>query len=393
MNSLRDEVSFMLGDKGGKYYMVAFIVACVVIVLFSQVFSHNHIEDGKIVIIDMDHSAYSRQLIEKLDASQYISVEGVLHSTVNPEEILYHDEYLGVIYLPHGLEARKFQYLPNQIGMFLDNTNLAATANLRTAIMEIITAENMDIAFPKVKQLGLSDDQAGGVIANMAVEERLLFNPEGSYINTMVMGFLNLYSGMFYCFAVLPIIARLRMENKWHGEILKGSPFSLMQRILPYAACFSTALVFGFGVLKTGFGFRFAGSVVGFLISIVLYTVSTGLLCMIFSWGAKHPGEAIRKMMFVIVPGFILGGVALPQALLPNWVAMVSNGFPMVWFFRFVRGVGLRGADLSYMWRELGGFILYVCILAGILVFRLYQERQKLARQKEDLPDSCCQAS
>lgn len=378
MNSLRDEISFMLSKDGGRYYMVAFVVVIMVLLAFSQILVHNQIENGKLVVIDMDNSAFSKQLINKLHSSQYIKVEAVIHEAVNPEELLYHDRCLGVLYLPHDFERNKHKYLSNHIGVFLDNTNTAAVVNLRATIKEIIGSENMAISFPKVKQLGLSDEQVVGTVANIGIEERILFNPVGNYGNTTIMGFLNMYSAIFYSFAVLPIIARLRMTKKWEAEIMSGNPFSIMQRIVPYAIVFSVALLFGFGLLKTELGFRFAGNVGWFLLSIILYALSNGLLCMIFSWGAKNPGEAMGKMIFVVVPGFILGGVSLPVALLPEWVQVVSNLFPMVWFFRFVRDIGLRGADITYMWGEFGEFVIYLSIIVGILIVKFYQERMKM---------------
>ena len=378
MNSLRDEFSFMLSDRGGKYYISAFVVVIAVLLVFSQILVHNQIENGKIVVIDMDNSAFSKQLIDKFNSSQYIKVEAVLHTAVNPEEILYHDKYLGVIYLPHNLEKNKYKSLSNHIGLFLDNTNTAAVVNLRATVKEIIGKENLAISFPKVKQLGLSDEQAVGTIANIGVEERILFNPVGNYGNTTIMGFLNMYSAIFYSFAVLPIIARLRMTKKWEEVILCGNPLSLMQRIIPYAVVSSVALFLGFGLLKAELGFRFAGNVGWFFLSIILYTLSNGLLCMLVSWGAKNPGDAMSKMIFVVVPGFILGGVSLPIAVFPEWIRVASNLFPMTWLFRFVRDIGLRGADITYMWREFGEFVIYIGIIVAMVILKFYQERMRI---------------
>lgn len=380
MNSLRDEFLFMLSDQGNKYYVLAFAVVLAVLLIFSQIIPHNQIENGKIVVIDMDNSAFSKQLINKLNSSQYIKVESVFHDAINPEELLYHDRCLGVLYLPQGLEKNTYKCLPNHIGLLLDNTNTAAVVNLRAAVKEIIGSENIAISFPKVKQLGLNDEQAIGIVSNIGVEERLLFNPIGNYANTTIMGFLNMYSALYYSFSILPIISRLRITQRWEEEVLLRTPVSLIQRILPYAGVCSASIFLGYGLLKNELGFRFAGNAGWFLLSIILYTVATGLLCLLVSWNAKNPGAAIGKVVVVVVPGFILGGVSLPLSLLPEWVQFISNLFPMVWFFRFVRDIGLRGVDASFMWGEFASFFAYIGVIAGMVIIKFYNERAKLQK-------------
>lgn len=383
MKSLRDEWSFLLSPHGGKYYIVAFIVPIIVVLLFSAIFANNQVNEGKVVVIDLDHSPYSQELINKLNNSQYISVEGVLNQPTDPEKLFYHDEFIGVIYLPQGLAENYHKGMPNQLGLLLDNTNLASSGNLRTAVQEIVTSENMTVSIPRVKSLGVSDDQVTGILSNMTVQQRLLFNPNGSYVNTMVMGFMNLYTAIFFCFATLPILPRFRVQRRFDSVILNSSPLGVASRVIPYAVLSAIGLYFGFGLLKIVGGFRFAGNPIAFLLPTFIYTLSMGLMAMFASWKAKHPGEAMGKMMFIVVPGFLFSGITVSQALLPKWALIISNVFPMVWYTKFIRSMGLRGASLSDLLGELGGFLLLLGVVLFCVILRYHLEKSAILKRNE----------
>jgi len=381
MKSLRDEFFLLLSGKAGKYYIAAIAVPVVIVLIFSAIFVNNQVNEGKVFVVDMDNTAYSRQLIEKMNASQYIDIQEVVHQKVNVDEVLYGDKYLAVMYLAEGLEENHYKAMPNTIGLFLDNTNTMGTANLRTAVQEVVTAENMAVSIPRVKSIGLSDDQVTGTLSNISIQQRMLYNPNSNYANTTVLGFVILYPTLFFNMTALPLMARLRMTGQIKGEIMGRSALDVASRILPYAFFMGVGLFLGLGLLKLVGGFRFAGNPLAFLIPTFLFTISTGLLAMFASWKAKHPGEAMSKMMLVVVPGFVFSGATISQAILPVWAKMIGNFFPMVWYLRFIRDMGLRGASLSDMLPEIGGFLLLTGLFLLLVILRYYQERRSMMKE------------
>lgn len=382
MNSLRDEINFVFSEQGGKYYIAAFVVVIVVVILFSCFFSNNYIKDGKVAVIDLDNSAYSRQLIDKFDSSAYIGVEVVYNEMRDPEKLLYHDQYIGVIYLPKGLEVNRYRNTPNSIGLFLDNTNAALTGNLRNGIMEIIAVENIEIGMPRIKELGVNSDQAIGIMSNIHVNNRVLFNSNDSSSNTTVMAFIFMFPSIFYAMAVLPIIARLRITGRWESEVVNQNVWHLISRILPYTGIYMTSILFGLGLIKVLSDFRFAGNVIEFIFPLFLYSLSVALFSMILAWRSANPGIAMSKMTFIIPPGFILGGATSPIAILPDWALWVAHVFPLTWIFKFTRSIGLRGADLLDLPIETFGFILYVLILGSLVSFLFWKEKKSWVKAK-----------
>lgn len=387
MHSLKDELTYFFSGKGMPYGKVSIMVAIVVAVLFTVVFTNNYIKDGKIAVIDLDNSKFSHEFIEKINASPYMKVKDVLNIPADPKQLLYQDRYIAVIYLPSGFEKNRYSESVNNIGVFYDNTNNAQSGSIKSALNTIIAIENQQIASPQIQALGLNSEQTSAVMNNISLNERLLFNPTDSSSNTEAMGFLFFFSSMFFVFATIGMIARLRMEGKWNAQLLLESPFDLMLRLIPYSICLTVAIIVGLAVLRIIGDLSFTGNFFVLLLSILLLAISLGFMSMLFGWGAANPGIAASRMILFIPAGFILGGATNPLDILPAWVHVVSNVFPLVWAYRFARDIILRGASFMDIAHEFGGFMIYTGILAVLVCIRFYLGRRAILVQENAITE------
>lgn len=375
MNSLHDEMRYFFSKDGNRYYRSAFISAIVIVVMFTFILPNNQVLNGKIAVVDLDNSRYSHELIDKINASVFIDVDVVLNSPAEPEKLLYHDAYIAVLYLPEGLENRRYKGLPNSIGAFFDNTNSSQTGNVRSGLNEILAAENA--AFSSMS--GKTQAASGG----MAIQERILFNTDGSYANTTILGILHMLASMGFCSAVLSILPRLRADERWREWILAGNPLSLAVRLLPYIVCLSAALALALGILRQINAFRFAGSLTAYFASSALTITALGLLCFILGWKAKSPNGMLGTVL--VVPGFLFGGIIFPLPVLPGWLNALVNVFPLDWQFRFLRDIALRGAGFAEMTAQFGNLIVYVTILLGLFIIQFYREYRELGNAAKEI--------
>ncbi|WP_371373618.1 ABC transporter permease [Sporomusa aerivorans] len=393
MHSLKDEIAYLFSGRGMPYHKVSIMVALVVTIAFTAVFSNNYIKDGKVAVIDLDNSKFSREFIEEMNASPYIRIKEVLNVPVDPKQLLHQDRNIAVIYLPDGFEKNGYSNAVNNIGVFYDNTNAAQSASIRSGLNAIVAMHNQKIGSAQIQALGFNSEQTSAVMNNISLKERLLFNPTGSASNSTTLGFLFFFSSMYFVFATIGIISRLRLEGKWNEQLLETSPFELMLRLIPYAICLTVSLVAGLAILRIIGDLSFMGNFFVLLLSIMLLAASAGLMSMLFGWGAANPGIAASRMILFLPGGFILGGMTSPIDILPSWVQVVFNVFPLVWEFRFTRDIILRGAAFMDTAQEFGGFMIYTGVLALLVCIRFYQEQKsvlakKSANAKESVPDA-----
>lgn len=364
MNSLRDELNYLFSGQGMPYEKVSIMIAVIITLLFSAIYSNNIIEDAHVAVIDLDNSKYSHEIISQIEASPFMEVTAVLNSPAEPNTLFYQDKNIAVVYLPKDLEKNRYTDHHGTIGAFYDNTNSAQTSGVKEALNEIISIGNAKA----------DPNSSGGI----TLSTRTLFNPSGSTSNSTTLGFLFFFSSIFFGLATIGIVPRLRMTGRLRSILQNGTPFDLAIRLVPYGLCLLTALFIGLAILRTRGDMLFEGHVITFLLIQLFCIAALGIMSLLVGWSAANPGIASGRMILFVPGGFILGGIAGPIPILPEWARILSHIFPLTWEFHFTRDILLRGAgfaDISFIF---GLFLLYLAALCGILYFVFYRERSKL---------------
>ena len=367
MNSLKNEVRFLFSGQGMPYEKVCIMVAMVVTVIMSVLLAGNFAKDAKVAVIDLDNTKYSHKLIDEIDASEYMKVTAVFNNAVDPEALCYRDQAVAVIYLPRDLEKNRYTGMEAPLGVFYDNTNTALTADIKEALNEIVATENA---------------MASGTMAKgLVLNTRNMFNPSGSTSNTQTQGFLFFFGSMFFTFATIGMVPRLRLTHELDRILLEGTPWDLIIRLVPYGACLLTSFVLGMAVLRVWGDMVFSGHLLTFLFVQVFFVLAVGMLSLLFGWTAANPGIASSRMILFIPGGFILGGVTSPLSHLSEWVVTVSHIFPLTWEFHFVRDIVTRGAGLMDISREFGAFLVYLGVIAILFTLRFHKSKQQLIKE------------
>lgn len=377
MNSLKDELAFFFSGRGMPYEKVSIVVALVVTLLLGGLLANNYSQDVHVAVIDLDNSKYSHEMIEKLDASPYIQVTTVLNTPAEPKSLFYLDKHVAVVYLPKDLEKNRYSLSPADIGVLYDNTNSAQTGELKDALNRLIAEENQSGA-------AANPLMAAAAEASIFLHERELFNPVSSSSNGEVLGFLFFFSSMFFVFATIGMIPRLRLENKLAAELAEGNPLGLLVRLVPYGLCLITALFIGLAVLRLVGDLVFAGNILVFLLSLVFYVPALGAVSLLFGWTAANPGVAASRMILFIPGGFIFGGQAGPLTLLSDWVRVLTHFFPLTWEYHFTRDIILRGASFMDCAKGFGALLIYLAVVATLFCFCFYRARAARMKGQEE---------
>ena len=368
--SLLDEVKFLFSGKGMPYEKVCIMVAMVISVVLSVMLSGNFSKDAPVAVIDLDNSRYSRELITKIDASEYMKVTTILNLPVNPAQLCYRDKVVAVVFLPQGLEKNRYTGDAAPIGIFYDNSNTAQTADIKEAMPEIVAIDNAMAA-------------GGGSSGGLTLNSRVMFNPAGSTSNTQTQGFLFFFGAMFFTFATIGMVPRLRLSNRYERILKNGTPFDLIARLLPYVFCLVVSMFLGLAVLRVWGDLVFSGRLIEFFIIEILMAITIGMLSVFMGWTAANPGIASSRMILFIPGGFIFGGVTSPVDHLSSWVVSLSHVFPLTWQFHFTRDIIQRGASLPEISAEVGAFFVYIGIVAILFSWRFEKSRAEILSAPE----------
>ena len=389
MKSLIDEWKYVAGSK---YCRLIFIGPLVAALFFGLMFSQNQITESPIVVIDEDHSSYSRQLISQINASPYMNVTNVYASRLNPEILLANEQAVAVIMLPKELELREQQGMSTNIGVLMDNTMPSGLTGIRTAIQEIIQTENMTLSMTRLIQKGMDAQTSKGLVSPLSLQQRMLFNPTTSYVGFMVLGFVNIVVLMITTSAAGSIVPRLRQEGKLFA--FGKSPFQLWIRSIPYAVLTSLSLLLSYGLLKQVGGMRFEAEPYLFIIPLLVYALALSLMGLLIGYSAKDQSKVNLRTNFVLYPSFLATGIQLTPLALPEPFQISAWVLPMNWLNRLMRGMAFRDGALTAYSQELGALLIIigvVSLIIGLLVLReagrVYPSREPLVNP-DVLPSS-----
>ncbi|MBP1994381.1 ABC transporter permease [Paenibacillus eucommiae] len=368
MKSLIEECKYVAGSK---FLIAIFIGPLIAALFFGLMFSNNQISKSPVVVIDEDHSSYSRQLISKLNASQYLKVTNVLPSRMDPQTLLANEQAVAVIMLPDQLELRKLQGMSSNIGILMDNTMPSGLTGIRTAIQEIITTENTIISMTRLAQTGMDTDTTKGLLSPLSLQQRMLFNPTTSYVGFMVLGFVNIIVVMMTTSAAGSIAPRLRAEGKLfaYGK----SPAQLWIRSVPYAVLSTFSLLLCYGLLKHVGNMRFEAEPYLFIIPLLVYSFALSLMGILIGYSAKDVSKVGLRTSLVVYPSFLATGIQLTPLAFPTFFQVTAWALPLNWLNRLVRGMAFRNGALTAYGREMGALLIIigvVSLLIGLLMLR-----------------------
>ena len=357
------------------YEKVCLMVAMVITVIMSVILSGNIAKDAKVAVIDLDNSAYTRELINRIDASEFMEITAVLNTPQDPKALFYQDRAVTVVYFPQGLEKARYTGMAANVGVFYDNTSTAATSNIKEALNEIVGLDNAAAN----GDVGSTNDSIYG---NLSLASRNLFNPQDSKDNGETLGFLLFFGAMFFTFATIGMIPRLRLTHQLDEVLLNGTPWDLLVRLVPYGCCLLVSWVVGLAVLRVWGDLTFSGSLLTFIFVQLFMIPTIGALSLFFGWTAANPGIASSRMILFIPGGFILGGMTAPTTFFADWVVKFSHVFPLTWEFHFQRDIIARGAGMADIAQTFGAFLVYMGIVGILFCLRFNASRKELLAQK-----------
>lgn len=371
IGSFKSEIGFLFSGKGMPYEKVCILVAMVISIFLTLLMSGNFAKDAPIAVIDLDNSHYSRELISRIQASEYMEVSEVLYQPIDPTILFYRDHVIAVVYFPRELEKNRYSGSNGVIGVFYDYTNTAQAADIKQALNSLVAEDNASA----IQATG------GTNTGTVTLSSRNLFNPAGSTSNGQTQGFLFFFGSMFFVFATIGMIPRLRMTHQLDDILLNGTPWELLAKIVPYAFLMVISFFFGMAILRIWGDLVFSGALISFLIIQIFYSLNVGILSLLVGWTAPNPGLANSRMIFLIPGGFILGGVTAPIAKFAPWVIAFSHIFPLTWEFHFTRDIIQRGATLTDISSEVGAYFVYIAICAIWFCWRFYHDKEVLQTQ------------
>jgi ABC-2 type transport system permease protein len=80
-------------------------------------------------------------------------------------------------------------------------------------------------------------------------------------------------------------------------------------------------------------------------------------------------------LLVALLPTLMLSGFIFPIASMPRPLQIITNAVPAKYFLRALRGIVLKGSDISHLLPDFGALTIYAVVAMGIASLRLARER------------------
>jgi len=204
------------------------------------------------------------------------------------------------------------------------------------------------------------------------VEIRTYYNPERrSPVNT-VPGLIGVILTM--TMTLFTAIAIVRERERGNLELLITTPVRtpelMLAKILPYVAIgpIQAPVVLTIGYLL--FSVPLRGTLLDTYVVSLVFIVANLALGLMISTIAQSQFQAMQLTFFILLPSILLSGFIFPFAGMPLPARWIAEFLPMTHFMRLIRGVVLRGADLSDLVHELLILGLFIAVAMTFAILR-----------------------
>jgi ABC-2 type transport system permease protein len=119
-------------------------------------------------------------------------------------------------------------------------------------------------------------------------------------------------------------------------------------------------------VVRTIFGILIAGSILLFMVGVVIYLFCATAMAFFSAQGRGRCRGLGLLYMLVYLPMNMLSGTNTPLESMPPWLAAIMEASPSTHFVSFAQSILYRGAGIDVVWPE----FLVVAPVSG-LFFRL----------------------
>jgi ABC-2 type transport system permease protein len=332
---------------------VAILMPLVLVVLFGFALDME-LKDLKVGILDLDHSAESRELIRTMTSSSFIVDAGRLVERAEVEPGFRQGRFQAALVIPAGYGRDLAAGRTAQVQLLIDGADASTATTVDNYLRAVIERVNADLCI-----------EGSPPVAGPQPTLRILFNAELVSRHFIVPGLVALILIMI-C-ALLTSIAITREKETGTLEQVLTTPVRpgqvIVGKLVPYLVlgAFDAALILIVGRLL--FEVPMRGSILaltGYSLLYVMISLAIGLL--ISALVKTQRVALLLALSMTMLPALILSGFIFPVRSMPLPLQGVAHLIPATYFLRIIRGIMLVGRD----WYPLEGGVMLIMAI-GLL--------------------------
>jgi len=337
------------------------------------------VKDVTTVVADLDRSVLSRQIVEAFSRSGYFIIVDQVDSFDKVDRFLQKGQATMAILIPPDLESRVQGNRTAQVGILIDGVDTTTAGTVSGYAQSILQRFSLDLLTQRTSRMQGNLFQSSPprlIVPSTGDASRSWFNPNLNSKEFFVPGVIVLIVLAFSTILTSSVIVR----EKETGTIeqLMVAPVTRMELILGKTIpCFIIEVVILSVITPlalVGYGIPFRGSWSFFIITAIIFLVTTSGIGMTISAFCRTQQQAILTSFMFLQPAVLLSGYTFPIENMPNVIQYMTYLNPLRYFITIVRGVFLKGTGWEVLWPQVLPLVLMAAVYMGLARF-LFKKR------------------
>src|ERR1017187_1694342 len=336
-------------DKRTRFILIGPPIIQMLVFGYAATYEIHHVPT---VVVDLDHSQESRDLVSRFTSSPYFDVQHELTDSRELGDLIEQGKATVGVEIDAGFaqQLRKGQTAPLQVIVDATNSNTALIAS--GYISQIALGFERDYQQDRIDRIA---PQLIEVMPSVVLEPRPWYNPGLSSRWFFVPGVI----GSLTLVLVITLAAFAVVREREIGTLeqimvtpIRPAEF-ILGKTLPFflIGLFDVSLIATVGTLW--FQVPFRGQILVLFAGAVLF-----LLCMLgvgllISTVSSTQQQAMVTAFFFIMPAITFSGFGCPISTMPQWLQYLTYLSPLRYFLVVLRGTYLKGVGMEILWPQM----------------------------------------
>jgi ABC-2 type transport system permease protein len=324
------------------------------------------------VVVDMDHSLESRELVSRFTSSPYFDVQGQLSDSRQLGDLIEAGKATVGLEIHAGFaqQLRKGQTAPLQVIVDATNSNTALIAS--GYISQIALGFAQEYQKDRIMRIA---PQLVEVMPSVQLESRPWYNVGLSSRWFFVPGVIG--SLTLVLVVLLTAFAVVREREIGTLEQIMVTPIRPAEFILGKTLPFFLIGLFDVSLIATvgtfWFQVPFRGQILVLLTGAVLFLFCMLGVGLLISTVSSTQQQAMVTAFFFIMPAITFSGFGFPISTMPQWMQYLTYLMPLRYFLVVLRGTYLKGVGVDILWPEMASMAGLAFCLLTVAILRFHK--------------------
>lgn len=379
--------SFLSILKEESGHLIAAIVSpLITLFLLSYVWSNVYVENIPFGVVDLDNTSLSRTVIEQLSNCPSLKVDHFFESESELEQAMKERTVHGGILIPQNFSKDVSMKKSPNAEIIVDGTNMLIGGNALSGAASVLGTLSAGTELKMLQGNGMYPSVAKTAIGTFSYIQRMLYDPQGSYIRNMAYTLVPLIIQMsFLCEFFIPLLIKKKKEFAEMQICSKDFVYSILDIFVRIALFSCVVIISTFAslcLIKRYYSLPMRGEIwiyIALMMAFFFNLIGFGL---VFSAILNKMDYFVFIYSICSTPFMLTSGVAYPFYMMPeSLVFLIKLISPLAQVATPLKILNLKGVGwdiiLPYFKESIGYSLFWIPIGLALYVANIVYKKYK----------------